>query len=231
MTERIDQLQYDRAISGTVAPTNTQNFYDGPGEFLCRQVVDALKADTTWAKIFGEYVDPYLREDYSQRALPALRIYSEGSRKEYESWFIEGDLKADIILPASIRRPETQQIPDTLCAALLQQFRRPEFFNALCELTPGLNELGKRFSTDKTLGFKFEETVVPLIQITVNFKIDLREWDQYLEETNRTKDSPFEEVLGDLTSIASVLQGLRDSQDKEVELPSTQEPGEPAKPL
>lgn len=231
MSERIEEIAYTQPLDEHQKPTRTTAYYNGPGEFLCRSVCDSLKASPEWNTLFGGLIDPYLREDYSIRSLPALRIYNKASVKEYESWFIEGDLTADIILPASLRREETQQIPDTLCAALLQQFRRPEFFNAMCELVPGLNELGKRFTTDKTLGMQFEEQVVPLIQITVNFKIDLREWDLYLEETNRTKDSPFEEVLADLTKIASILQGLRDDQEKEVELPSTQKPGVPAQEL
>ena len=41
---------------------------------------------------------------------------------------IEGDIVMDSIYPASIRRLEMQQIPDSVAAAQLQQFRRETFF-------------------------------------------------------------------------------------------------------
>jgi hypothetical protein len=111
--------------------------------------------------------------------------------------------------------------------ALLHQFRRPKFFVEMGEVVPGLNELGKRFEYDKSLGFEWNDTVVPLTQITLSFKIDLRAWDSYLEQTNRTKDSPFKETLGDLRRLVGVIQGLRDDLEKELDLGTNQRPGVP----
>ena len=164
--------------------------------------------------------------DYSIRSLPALRIYSEMGRKEFDSWFVSGELKCDIIWPANIRRVEHTQVQDTLVSAIVQQFRRPGFFDAVELSVPGLNEMGKTVEWDKSLGFSMsEDEVVPLTQVTLNFRIDLREWDEYLEQTNRTKDSPFEPVLAELTRISSVIRGLKDDNNTGVEIPSTQKPG------
>lgn len=229
MTERIDQLQYDTPLVPGTTPIDNDPFFNGPGEFLCKAVADQLLLSSHWTLIFGDRIDPYRREDYSERELPALRIYNERGTKEFDSWFIEGDLMIDLILPASIRRIETQQIPDSLVSALIQQFRRPNFFKTLYGIVPGLNELGRRVTYDKSLGFQWTDTVVPLTQITVNFRIDLREWDEYLESTNRTKDDPFDPVITDLTKIASVLQGLQSSEqeDPDVEISTEQKPGIP----
>lgn len=214
MSERIDVIEYqdDKTL-----------FYNGPAEFLVRQVCDELKNVEQWERLFGDRIDPYQRMDYGIRELPALRIYNLESFKEFDSWFITGDLNADIIWPASLRRNELQQIPDTVSAALLQQFRRPQFFSTLCGLVPGLNELGKSFRTNKSMGFEWGEDVVPLTQININFRIDLRQWDLYLEETNRTKDSPFEEVLASLDRIVTVIEGLRDNGDTELNVPLDQD--------
>lgn len=214
MSERIDEIQYqdDRTL-----------FYDGPAEFLVKRVCDQLKLVEQWTRLFGDRIDPYQRMDYGVRELPALRIYNLESFKEFDSWFITGDLSADIIWPASLRRSELQQIPDTVSAALLQQFRRPEFFSDLCQLVPGLNELGKSFRTNKSMGFEWGDDIVPLTQIQINFRIDLRQWDLYLEETNRTKDSPFEEVLASLDRIVTEIEGLRDNGDTELSVPLDQD--------
>lgn len=210
--ERIENLKYTRDEK-TRAPISEEPFMNNPVEFLVHQMALQLKAVPQWKKIFGDQIDSYKRMDYSIRSLPALRLYNDDFNKEFESWFIEGDVKADIILPASMRRNETQQVQDTLASALLQQFRRPLFFDALDAVVPGLNELGKRFTCNKSLGFEWEEGMVPLTQITINFRLDLRVWDDYLEQTERTKDSPFEKVLGDLEKIVGTIDSLKDNNE------------------
>lgn len=195
MTERIEKL--------------TPNlFLDGPGEFLAKQICDELLKVKQWAAIFGDRMDPYMRMDYSQRDFPSLRVYDKGWLKENESWFITGNLYFDIILPASIRRAETQQIPAAICSAMVQQLRRPTFFQTLTELVPGLNELGKVMNVDKALAFEWGEDELPLTQISVNFRLDLRAWDRYLEDQSRTKDDPFERTLETLTILGLTIQGL-----------------------
>lgn len=195
-------------------------FLDGPTEFLVKVVAEQIRAVPQFKLIFGENIDPYLRMDYSVRSLPALRIYNENWLKEFESWFVTGDLTLDVILPPSIRRAEQQQLQDTIVAALVQQFRRTPFFNAVCELVPGLNELGKTFSADKTLGFKWEDGSVPLTQIQLNFRLDLRQWDEYLESQCRTKACPFERTLGELERIFVGIQAMRDDGSVELTIDS-----------
>lgn len=216
MAERIDTLTYE--TDGTGAQVRENPFFNGPAEFLVQEIARQLRTVPQWAQIFADNIDAYKRMDYSMRALPALRIYNDQATKEFESWFIEGDIKADIILPAVLRRDETQQIQDTLSMALLQQFRRPTFFDTLMERVPGLNELGRRFTVDKSLGFEWEETWVPLTQISINFRLDLRVWDDYLQETDRTKDSPFTVVLGSLDRIATKIQGIREDAEVQTEI-------------
>lgn len=216
MTERIDQIQYEDETPGTTL------FMDGPGEFLVARIVDQILSVPQFKVIFGDSVDPYRRMDYGIRNLPALRVYNENLVKEFDSWFINGEIKLDVIFPPNIRRKETQQLPDTIASALVQQFRRPEMFVELMNIVPGLNELGKFFSVDKSLGFEWNEQLAPLTQITVNFRLDLRQWDLYLENTGRTKDSPFEVVLGDLTKLGEVIRGLRDDASTELEISNEQ---------
>lgn len=225
MTERIDNLQYEKPeLSSTREEQVTNLYITGPVEFLCKNIADALKEEEVWKLLFGEYVDPYKRMDYPIRGVPALRIYNNQYLKAFESWFVEGDIIADIIFPASLRRTELQQIPQTVSSALLQQFRRPTFFENLCAKVPGLNELGKRFDVDKGLAFETDksEELLPLTQITLNFRLDLRQWDAYLESDNRTKDDPFVRTLADLKKIVSTIQGLDDDDEVKVEIESSQ---------
>lgn len=222
MVERIDNIEYS-SKPPTVLPSTDEGkgstlFLTSPAEFLCEQAAKQLQASPTWRALFGDSIDAYKRMDYSQRALPALRIYNNVYDKQFESWFIEGDLVLDLIFPASIRRSDTQQIPDTVSGALLQQFRRMSFFNAMNAVVPALNELGKRFRVDKTLAFEWGDDLVPLTQVLVNFKIDLRIWDTYLESDNRTKDDPFERTLADLKLIATRIQALNDDETVNVEV-------------
>ena len=192
---------------------NKKLFIDGPSDFLPRLIANELKSIPEWANLFKGGIDNYKKTDYSMRALPALRIYIDDYRKAFDSWFIDGDVTLDVILPASLRRYEAEDVPSQIANALLQQFRRPGFFDILREVIPGLNELGKEFNVDKSLGFEIKTNIVPLTQIKANFRIDLREWDQYLEDTFRTKDEPFKKVLGNLESIAYTIQGLEDDLD------------------
>lgn len=221
MSERIDAIEYTSPEPGT------RLFLDGPGEFLVQRVVDELLKLPVWQAVFGEFIDPYMRMDYPARAFPALRLYNDRATKETESWFIEGNLTADVIFPASIRRSQNQQLADSISSALLQQFRSTTFYNAVSEGigVPGvLNELGKRFSIDKSLAFQWsEENLVPLTQIEINFKIDLRKWDDYLELSDRTKDKPFERTLGDLKRIVTQIQALRDDDEEELTVKADQD--------
>lgn len=202
MTERID------AVSTT--------FLAGPAEFLVAKVAASIAAVPQFVTIFGPRIDPYRRMDYSIRDTPALRIYNEIYIKQFESWFIEGDLILDVIFPALVRRTLLQQYQDTLTAALCQQFRRPLVFQALCNEVPGLNELGKSFSADKSLGFQIENEYVPLTQIKANFRIDLRIWDEYLTSVDLTKDEPWEVSLGDLETIHTQIIGKDDANNSNI---------------
>lgn len=199
-------------------------YINGPGEFLVKKCVQELRLVKEWAAIFGiteddpdGFIDSYQRMDYPMRALPALRVYSTSYERQFESWFVEGDIIMDLIWPPELRREDQQQVQDTVSAALLQQFRRTPFFNTISEKVPGLNELGKRFIVDKSKGFEWQDDIVPLTQIRVNFKIDLRQWDLYLEATDRTLEDPFEYTLKNLERIVTVIQGMRDD-NKTVEV-------------
>jgi len=210
MAERIDKINLKL---GQPNP-----YIDGPAEFLVKSLREQLLQVEEFKLIFGDFMDAYKRMDYPLVALPALRMYNETFTKDFESWFIDGDITLDVLFPANVRRDQLQQFQDTLSSALLQQFRRPTFFESMCELVPGLNELGKRFSVDKSLGFEWGEAIVPLTQIRLNFRIDLRKWDDYLESTNRTKDDPFKRTLGDLKLLAGVIQGLLDDESANIEI-------------
>jgi hypothetical protein len=194
-------------------------FIDGPTDFLSKKVCLEIAKEELWVRLFGENIDCYPRTDYGVRNLPAMRAYVKGFNKQFESWFIEGNLTVDLILPAVLRRFETEEVPDVICSAMLQQFRRPEFFEALCEEIPGLNEMGKTFSVDKDLAYQWESELVPLTRMTVNFKIDLREWDKYLEQTDRTKGEPFRRTLADLEKLVGTVEAYRvGSSDPELDL-------------
>lgn len=215
MTERIDRLVYTAptgaAPSGSTREPYETMFLTGPAEFLVRQLAEELKIDPVWSRLFGDMIDSYMRMDYGYRNLPAIRIYNERFYKEDESWYINGDVKIDIILPPAIRRNETQQMADTLASAMIQQFRRKTFYHTLRDSVPGLNQLGKSISCDKAMAFQFDDDVLcPLVQIMVNFRMDLAEWDRYIESDDRTTDDPFNRTLGDLELIATTIEGLRE---------------------
>jgi hypothetical protein len=211
--ERIDRLRYQEADhSHTREGEETNLFLTGPAEFLCRNIAELFKEDEIFSVIFGNSIDSYKREDYSIRNFPSMRIYNEFYQKEGETWYINGEITIDVIWPPSIRRSELQQLPDTISSAIVQQFRRMMIFDKLLKIVPGLNELGKIVSVDKSLGFKWEtdsDTLAPLTEIKINFRMDLAQWDLYLESDYRTKDYPFERTLGDLKRLHGQIEGLR----------------------
>lgn len=196
MTERIDYL-------------DTNPFLLGPA-ILVKVIKEKLALVPQFAALFGEAIDSYHRNDYGVREFPALRIYNEEYKKDYESWFIEGNFIMDVILPPALRRNLIQDFQDTIASALLQQFRRPGFFATVGAEVPGLNELGKSFSVSKSLSFVYDEKYCPALQITANFKIDLRAWDNYLESQYLTKEDPFAATLEDLELIVAQINALED---------------------
>lgn len=219
--ERIDKIVFNTPdLDSTRESKETELFITGPMEFLAKEIADHLLGDEVWAALFGQNIDPYPRMDYAIRNLPSIRIYDKGYTKENESWFITGDITAEVIFPPNLRRAEFQQIPNTVASALMQQFRRETFFEAIAAKVPGLNELGKRFEVDKSLAFEFENGMAPMVRITLNVRLDLRAWDAYLESDNRTKDDPFNRTLGDLQNIVTIIQGLNseDADDINVEI-------------
>lgn len=219
MTERIDQLTYkEPERTSTVEPVESNLFLTQPGEFLVSVFVAELKKDPAWAALFGEYIEDYERMDFSIRSLPAMRIYCERYRKDFETWYESGDIIIDVIWPASIRRGELNRLPQTIAGAMIQQLRRPTFFAAICDQVPGLNELGKTVNADFDLGFKWQDDIIPLTRITANFRVLLNEWDEYLESDYRTRDQPFRRTLGDLRSIVTTINALRTTDPEDVEL-------------
>ena len=220
MDSRIDKLKAPKGEP-------TELFLSSPIEFLCYQVVEELKKTPQWVELFGaKFINPYKRMDYGMSNLPALRIYNNRATRLYESWFLDGDLVFDIIFPASLRRTQLQQYSDTVSSAMLQQVSRQNFFQAVEANVPGLNELGKRFDIDKSLAFEIDEDLVPLTQINVNFRLDLRIWYPFMESDDRTREDPFERTLADLKRVVSKIQGLKDDGEVSVELTASQKPGE-----
>lgn len=209
MAKRIDQLTLDGA---------PQLYIDNPAEFLVIRIVERLREVPQFSAVFGDNLDGYERMDYSMRSLPALRVYNLNYSKDAESWFVTGEIIMDVIFPADLRRRELQQYADTISGALIQQFRRTQFFTALCSDVPGLNELGKTVRVDKSGQFNYEDQYAPVTQLVLNFRLDLRVWDEYLVETLRTVDDPFEVTLGNLDLIAARIRGLNDQAEVEVEV-------------
>lgn len=222
MSERIDSLTFaEPGSASTKEPLESNLYLTGPSDYLTEVIEAQLKTSDSWSTFFGDSIDGYKRMDYSYRSLPALRIYNETVLKQNESWFMDGDVKADIIFPASIRRDDLARIPGVVSNALLQQFRRTAFFTAVSTEVPGLNELGRRFDIDKSLAFEFGDDLVPLTQLTINFRIDLRKWDDYLVENNRSKEDPFERLLGNLKTLAGDIDAY-DGDDTDLTIQSTQ---------
>lgn len=210
MSERIDKFQFNP-------------FLDGPSEFLAKTLAEQFSTLKPWSEIFGDAVDNYKRMDYGIRNLPALRIYINQYTKEHESWFEVGDVMMDVIWPPNIRRPETEQLPSTIASAIIQQLRSHTFFEDLMiPKVPGLNELGKIVHVNKALGFEWQDDIIPLTELTVNFRLDLRQWDLYLEAQDRTVDEPFDRTLADLQLIAAQIQAMRDDGTQELLILSNQ---------
>jgi len=208
MAERIDKVINEKDSQNVDFKTNL--FYNGPVEFLVKRIAIKLKSIDVFKQLFADEITGYMRMDFSIRSLPAIRVYNGTYDKLHESHYIEGQIKLDIIFPPNLRRDEVQQMQDTVSGAIVQQFRRPLFFLDMCEEVPGLNELGKTINVNKEMGFMVDEQEAPLTQIILNFRLDLKVWDDYLEKTDRTKDTPFEESIGDLKKIIGTIQGLRE---------------------
>lgn len=213
--ERIDQLE----------PNRPNPFLGSPADYLSQICAQQIATVRQFKSVFGEFIDGYMRQDYAMRNLPAVRIYNDAASIASDNWFLEGTLTLDIILPASIRRAGLQNISDILVGAFVQQFRRNPFFVAVSKLCPGLIQLGQSMNWTKNLAYRIDEdeTMVPLAQMTANFKFDLVIWNEFLERQGRTQDDPFEVTLAALETVATTIAALNDDgTDSGVEIDITQ---------
>lgn len=204
-------------------------FISSPGDYLAHNVAEQIALVPQFAKIFGSgkgrNIDGYLRGDYGVSNLPALRIYQmESYTMTADNWFIDGQLELDVILPPSLRREDLHFVSDVLTGALVSQFRRLPFFQAMRAAVPALNYLGQSITVSKNRAFMMNENdQIPMAVVTSNFRIDLREWDLYLESNDRTVDDPFDVTLADLDLIAALIAPQNDDgTNAGVDLPSTQ---------
>lgn len=219
MTERIDQLVYASTARRSTVEGRESNLYaTNPAEYLVSVIATDLKTREPWPTLFGSYIDAYERMDYPVRSLPAMRVYLENWTKNFESWFVDGKIAIDVIWPPAIRRRELTRLPSMIAGALMQQFRSLTFFRDVYTVVPGLNELGKSVDANLSMGFKWKDDVVPLTQVLMNFRIDLRDWDDYLTSDNRTKDQPFDRTLGDLRTIVGTINGVSDEAPTPVDI-------------
>jgi hypothetical protein len=210
---------------------------DGPGQYIVSAITEELLCEPTFQYVFGEFIDGYQREDYGMRNLPALRCYSLTGKKTSEDWFFDGEITIDALYPPRIRRKDLMAVPAMVTSALIQQFRRmtpeprtlaalgttgnpPEFFDRVRAKVPGLNRLGREVGYDHSLALKIADDLCPVSQHKLDYRVDLRQWDAYLEQTNRTKQDPFEATLTDLRSVLGSIQGLRDDGTTEVSIPA-----------
>jgi len=194
-----------------------------PADRLPATVAAMLQQEPVFKRIFGDSIVDYKRMDFSMRELPALRVYNDQGRTDSDTWYLTGDLKLDIIFPASLRRRETQKFPDLVTSALLAMFRSDAFLRNVKASVPGLNELGKAYSWDKSLGFIAADAaeLQPLTQITANFRILLEEWDRYLTSDDRTRDDPFRKTLGDLETLYLHFRAVNDAGETVLETVNT----------
>lgn len=195
-----------------------------PGDKIVASMVTELRKEPVFAAIFGESIEPYMRADFGVRDLPALRVFDPSGKKDAETWFSDGFIRAEVIFPPAIRREQLQAYPSVVRSALMAQFRREPFFAAVRAAVPGLNRLGWSFSWDNTLGFipRDTENVCPMLQITLDWRVDLAEWDRYLESDDRTVDEPFKKTLGDLERIIATANALLDDDTESgVVVPTT----------
>lgn len=184
-----------------------------PGDRVAETVANVVRTWPVFKRIFGDSIVDYKRTDFAARELPALRIYNDRGRNDSDTWYLGGDVTLDLIFPASIRRAQTKRLPALVTAALLALMRSQKFFGEVKANVPGLNELGKSFAYDHSLGFIAADTeeINPLTQVTINFRILLNEWDEFLESDERTRDEPFERTLGDLETILLQILGVNDA--------------------
>lgn len=185
-----------------------------PADAIAEVFVDELMKERVFQMIFGESHAAYMRSDWSTREMPALRAFTPSGSKQGETGYMLGDLQVECIFPPLVRREQLQRYPDIVISALIAQLRRPSFFNACRKRIPALNRLGFDLSWDKALAYKYDDgasDLAPLAKMTVNWRVNLNEWDKWAEDQGRTVDQPFEVTLEDLTSMTATIVALRDN--------------------
>lgn len=158
----------------------------------------------------------YARHDWSVRQLPAISVY-EADTEELTSpnGWINGTINLMIHWPPSQRRSDYSRVPSAFKGAMQNFFQSAMVDDMLDELywvrrpmkVPGLNEYGKSMTWAPNVEGIIDGNYVPVTLIGVKYRLDLRAWYRELEFQNRTRKTPFQTPLADLTTIAGEYDG------------------------
>jgi hypothetical protein len=161
----------------------------------------------------------YSKFDWSLRQLPAISIYEgDPEIKQSDNGFLDGSLRLMVFWPASMRRPDLQQIP-VLFKGAMQNFFTSQWCEGLLDpyptlnlatKVPGLNRLGREITWSPNTEGKLGEDTVPVTILDVKYRIDLRRWNDYLVSQGMTPEDPFEVTLAAWAEISATYQGVVD---------------------
>ena len=212
------------------------NFLTGPGEDLALKTLYQLLKIPNFTKLFGSFSDvvtqqriaDYPRFDWSLRQLPALNLFEAGDEaKDSDNAFLNGTITLQVFWPPNMRRPDFRRV-EVAFKGVIENFFASDYVRTMMdelyfierpEKVYGLNEYGKKMNWSPNTEGIIESEAVPVTNLTISYRIDLRAWYRALEYMNRTKAQPFLATLDDLVGLGNDLDsGYYGVYNNEVEI-------------
>jgi hypothetical protein len=212
------------------------SFGSSPGDDLVVKLMGQLAKVDGFVSLFGSYSSDtneqrwadYERFDWSIRQLPTICVFEgDDENKESDNAFLNGNIKINIFLPPKLRRNAIRRFEVSL-KGIFQNFFASEYATKMLdelfhitrsEKVYGLNELGRIITWHPNTEGIIETESVPVVHLTVNYKIDLRSWYRALEYMGRTKENPFSNTLDDLQLITGTHEGYNSDVKVEDRIP------------
>lgn len=221
--QRVNQDSLDKA------------FLSSPGDDLVDKLIAQISSVPQMNALFGPYKKghdqqrwaDYQRMDWSIRQLPCLSVFeSQSEQKESDNAWLSGSITIQAYWPPNLRRSDLSRVPGTFKGILENFFASKYCTDMLDELyyvtrpmkVFALNELGKQMTWTTNVEGIVESQMVPVTMVDVRYRIDLRAWYRAMELMGRTKQSPFESTLSDLTRFQGVYDGVKDDEAQQVEI-------------
>lgn len=178
---------------------------------LCKAVANYLIGIEKFNQAFDSCIYAYKRDDTPLIQLPSMNIFPIKSSALGDYYYHEGTIGIEFNLPISINREETPLKAMTIAEAFILMIKAPLFIETLRETIPGLTRFGFDYDISYTNLYSEKNKDAFVIPMQCNYRIDIVQYYQYLEENGLDFSDPCNIIYDTLSSLKTNINLMPNS--------------------